>query len=253
MEDTNFSLNSMFLFSFLGIIAMTNLLFAIDLNLTIMKIDAVIKIGGSLVSSPSFLSLCGFIKKISKKYNCIIVPGGGGSDDLVREFDKKFHLSDKTSHRMAILAMDQYGLLLSNLMDGYTIEELKIPKTFPKKPVIFLSSKYMFEKDPLENSWQVTSDSIAAHVAQKLNARKLILVKDVDGIYSSDPQKNPRAKLIKSISARKLLSWKETCVDKFLPKILLKNKLKCYIVNGKHPERIEKILKEKMTTCTQIF
>jgi len=219
-----------------------------------MRLDAVIKVGGSLVDSPRLNELCKTLEKISKKYKCVIVPGGSEFADTVRKFDKKFHFSDKVSDRMAILAIDQYGLLLSHLMDSYLLREIEMPKPFPKKPVIFLPSNYMFEKDPLPNSWDVTSDSIAAHTAQIFKANKLILVKDVDGIFSSDPKKSPKAKLIKRISAKQLLAWnKKTCVDKFLPKILLKNKFLCYIVNGKHPKRIGEILKGKGTVCTEVF
>lgn len=155
---------------------------------------------------------------------------------------------------MAILAIDQYGLFLSHLMNASLLREIRIPKQFPQKPVIFLPSKYIFEKNPLPNSWDVTSDSIAAHIAQRFKAKKLILVKDVDGIFSSDPKKNPKAKLIKKISAKELIFLnKKTCVDRHLPKILVKNKFKCYIVNGKYPKRIESILKEKETIYTEIF
>lgn len=219
-----------------------------------MRLDAVIKVGGSLVASPSLNELCKTLERISKKYKCVIVPGGSEFADIVRKFDKKFHFSDKVSDRMAIFAIDQYGLLLSHLIDSYLLREIRMPKPFPKKCVIFLPSKYMFEKDPLPNSWDVTSDSIAAHTAQMFKANKLILVKDVDGIFSSDPKKNPKAGLIKRISPSQLLAWnKKTCVDKFLPKILLKNKFLCYVVNGEHPERIGEILKGKGTVCTEVF
>jgi len=216
--------------------------------------DAIIKIGGSLANSPHLAELCKILEKISKNFQFLIVPGGGKFADIVRKFDKKFHLPNEISHKMAILAMDQYGLFLSHLMNASLLNKLKIPKTFQKKPIIFLSSEYMFKEDPLPNSWDVTSDSIAAHIAQKFNAPKLILVKNVDGIFSSDPKKNSNAKLIKKISANKLLSWnKKTCVDKFLPKILLKHKIRCYIVNGEYPKRIDEIFKGKKIICTEIF
>ena len=164
-----------------------------------MKLDAVIKIGGSLATTPHLNFLCKNIEEFSKKFRFLIIPGGGEFADIVRKFDKEFHLSDRISDRMAILAMDQYGLLLSHLMNASLLRELKIPKPFPRKPVIFLPSSYMFEEDPLPNSWDVTSDSIAAHIAEKVRVKRLILVKDVDGIYSSDPKKDPKAKLIKKI------------------------------------------------------
>jgi hypothetical protein len=219
-----------------------------------MRLEAVIKIGGSLAKTSSLNGLCKFLEKLSKTHKYLIVPGGSEFSDVVEKFDKKFHLSNQLSHKMAILAMDQYGLLLSNLMNGFLLDEIKVPEHYPKKPVIFLASNYMFTEDPLPNSWDVTSDSIAAHVAQKLKATMFILVKDVDGIFSFDPKKKSDAELIRKISATELLQLnKKTCVDKYLPQVLLERKIKCYVVNGKYPERIDDIFKGKETICTEIF
>ena len=111
----------------------------------------------------------------------------------------------------------------------------------------------MFHEDPLEHSWDVTSDTIAAHVADKLDAKKLILVTDVDGILSEDPKKSPDNKLIQELHAKELQGWnKRTSVDKSLPKTLLQANMDCYIVNGKHPERIRLILENKKTVCTHV-
>lgn len=217
-----------------------------------MRLEAVIKIGGSLATTSSLGILCKFLEKLSEKHRYVIVPGGSEFADIIRKIDKKFHLSNELAHRMAILAMDQYGLFLSHLMNSFLVSDIKMPKPHTKKPVIFLPSNYMSIENPLPNSWDVTSDSIAAHIAKKFNT-KLILVKDVDGIFSSDPNKTTNAKLIKKISAKQLLKMnKKTCVDKHLPKILLKNKIKCYVVNGKYPKRINDILLGKETICTEI-
>ena len=58
----------------------------------------------------------------------------------------------------------------------------------------------MLSEDPLENSWDVTSDSIAVYIADRLQV-KVLLVTDVDGVYTNDPKSNPEAKLIKKLSA----------------------------------------------------
>jgi molybdenum storage protein len=42
-------------------------------------------------------------------------------------------------------------------------------------------------------------------IAEAFGARKMIYVKDEDGLYEADPKKNPNAKLIKKIGVRELL------------------------------------------------
>jgi len=215
-----------------------------------------VKVGGSLADDPASLaSLCQELSVLAKAHGILIVPGGGEFADTVREFDKTYSLSNTVAHKMAILAMDQYGFFLSDITPNsyvsHSLEEISnsAKGTLP----IFLPSKLMFREDPLEHSWDVTSDTIAAYIAGLLHAEKLILVTDVDGIFSEDPKKNVDAKLIEELSAKKLLGWnKRTSVDKTLPKILLKANLDCYVVNGGYPERIKMILENKKTVCTHV-
>jgi len=218
--------------------------------------EAVLKVGGSLADDPASLaSLCQELSVLAKAHGILIVPGGGEFADTVREFDKTYSLSNMVAHKMAILAMDQYGFFLSDITPNsyvsHSLEEISnsVKGTLP----IFLPSKLMFREEPLEHSWDVTSDTIAAYIAGLLHAEKLILVTDVDGIFSEDPKKNVDAKLIEELSAKKLLGWnKRTSVDKTLPKILLKANLDCYVVNGGYPERIKMILENKKTVCTHV-
>ena len=218
--------------------------------------EAVLKVGGSLAEDPASLtSLCQKLSALAKAYRILIVPGGGEFADTVRKFDKTYSLSGMIAHKMAILAMDQYGFFLSDITpNSHVSHSLKeISESVKGMLPIFLPSKLMFREDPLEHSWDVTSDTIAAYIAGLLHAKKLILVTDVDGIFSEDPEKNMDAKLIEELSAEELQGWnKRTSVDKTLPKILLQTNLDCYVVNGGYPERIKLILENKKTVCTHV-
>jgi hypothetical protein len=59
---------------------------------------------------------------------------------------------------------------------------------------IFLPATLLLEGDPFTPSWEVTSDSIAAYIANQLDAPKVVFATDVDGSYPK-PQQNPNAKL----------------------------------------------------------
>lgn len=220
--------------------------------------EAVVKIGGSLADDyASLKAVCRELEMLVRAHRILIVPGGGRFADVVRDFDQEIHLSDDVAHKMAILAMDQFGLLLSYLIDGaqtvYTLKEVrKLSKN--RMPLIFLPSRLMFKKDPLEHSWDVTSDSIAAYVAGQIGSEKLILVTDVNGIFTSDPKRDSKARLKREPFASELLKWgRRTSVDKSLPKILMDSQLNCYVVNGKYPDRIKAILDGEKTLCTRIL
>jgi aspartokinase-like uncharacterized kinase len=218
-------------------------------------VDAVIKVGGSLAGNTEKLrALCQKLSELAKKYAFIVVPGGDGFADVVRDFDKRFSLSPDISHKMAVLTMDQFGLLLSDIMPNSRIFHLlENAKNLSETGIvpIFLPSRLLFKEDPLENSWDVTSDSIAAYVAARVNAEKLVLITDVDGVYTSDPKTGSVATLIERLSAQQLLKLnRQTSVDRCLPKLLLDAQLDCYVVNGLFPERVEAVLAGLLTTCT---
>ncbi len=218
--------------------------------------EAVLKIGGSLDADPIILKkLCQQLSELAKAHKVAVVPGGAEFADTVRKFDKKYELSNRAAHRMAILAMDQYGMFLSDVIpDSFVCYELQeVNKSTKGKLPIFLPSRFMFREDPLENSWDVTSDTIAAYIARELRAEKLVVVTDVNGVFLEDPKIAVNNKLFETLSAKELQSWdKPTSVDNALAKMILQTKMSCYVVNGKHPERIKSILENKKTVCTQI-
>jgi 5-(aminomethyl)-3-furanmethanol phosphate kinase len=216
----------------------------------------VIKIGGSLAANPDKLrALCVKLSILSEDFGLVAVPGGGEFADAIRDADKRFALSPWASHRMAILGMDAYGFLLADITPisilADSAEKAKMGVA-AKKRVIFLPSRLMLAEDPLENSWDVTSDSIAAYVAEKLHAKKILLLTDVDGVFSSDIKTHVDAKLISKISPELLAQEKRTSVDCYLAKLLLKSKIQCFVVNGNFPDRVEAVLKGQETVCTQI-
>jgi 5-(aminomethyl)-3-furanmethanol phosphate kinase len=218
----------------------------------------VVKVGGSLALHPKKLKrLCTKLSEVSKEHKLVLVPGGGEFADVVRKVDRRFKLSAEASHRMAILGMDQYGFLLSDLTkDACIVSQLaNVQKALDMHTLpIFLPSNHMLNDDPLENSWDVTSDSIAAYIASQLHIKRLILITDVDGVYSCDPKTYSDAKLIKKISVKQLQIMDErTCVDKFLPLLLSQSEIQCFVVNGFFPERIEAILEGKKIICTIII
>ena len=70
--------------------------------------------------------LCQELSQLAKTHELVVVPGGAEFADAVRKFDKKYGLSKTVAHKMAILAMDQYGLFLSDIIpDSYVCCDLQ--------------------------------------------------------------------------------------------------------------------------------
>ena len=208
---------------------------------------SVLKIGGRLLYYiEEFKTFCKTLSKLSKNTKILVVPGGGIFADTVRKIQKKIKFSDDTAHWMAILAMDAYAFILKDMIEGseiiYTLEEA----FFRDKTVILAPFSLMKERDPLEHSWRVTSDSIAAYVAHQIGAGLLVLIKDVDGIIDI------KGNMYKEILSEKLSELRESCVDDMLPILIKKYQGECWIVNGRYPKRLEKLVFEGKTFGTKI-
>src|SRR5689334_10982474 len=103
----------------------------------------VIKIGGSLLGSPELKSWLDMLATQSDG-KIVIVPGGGILADAVRESQLLSGISDAVAHRMAVMAMDQYGELLAGINRKLVTadSELEIAERgWQHRAVVWLPSK----------------------------------------------------------------------------------------------------------------
>lgn len=139
----------------------------------------VVKLGGSL-SGGQFLH--GWLDALATHGagRVVVVPGGGPFADQVRAAQQRWRFDDTVAHRMAMLSMAQYGLMLTGLQSGLTpaTDEAEITHVLSdgRVPVWVPSFAQVLD---VPRNWSVTSDSLAARLASRLGARYLILVKSV--------------------------------------------------------------------------
>jgi 5-(aminomethyl)-3-furanmethanol phosphate kinase len=139
----------------------------------------VVKIGGSLLGSPELERWLDVVAKYSDG-KIIIVPGGGVFADAVRDAQKVSKISDACAHKLAVLAMDQFGLVLANMNPALATARTECEideRTWQHRGIVWLPSKMVLNSDSIPKNWDMTSDSLAAWLAQKLCAQHLILVK----------------------------------------------------------------------------
>jgi aspartokinase-like uncharacterized kinase len=142
----------------------------------------VIKLGGSLLGSPA---LAHWLSLLAKHGNgrVVIVPGGSVFADAVRQAQSLSRMSDGLAHELALLAMDQFGLLLAGMQPDLVTatSELEIAERgWQHRAVVWLPSQMVLADATVEQSWRVTSDSLSAWLANKLAADQLLLIKSVD-------------------------------------------------------------------------
>lgn len=212
-----------------------------------MSLDAVLKIGGSLSRGDSLNALCEVISELRKRRSVLIIPGGGNFADQVREADRRYHLDPTAAHNMALLAMDQYGYLLHQLIkDSCLTSDLRVAfnAALSGHVSILLPAAIVMKEDPLPHSWQVTSDSIAAWIAARIGCPRLILLKDVDGLRNADGK-------IEELTIEQLKAHAGG-VDEYLHAVLGANCVETWIVNGLHPSRLVELLDNGLAIATRI-
>ena len=139
----------------------------------------VVKIGGSLLGSPELACWLEVVAKYGDG-KIIIVPGGGLFANAVREVQKISKISDACAHQLAMLAMDQFGLMLANMNSALATARTECEideRTWQHRGIVWLPSHMVLSDDTIPQNWDVTSDSIAAWLAHKLEARHLVLIK----------------------------------------------------------------------------
>jgi 5-(aminomethyl)-3-furanmethanol phosphate kinase len=187
----------------------------------------VVKLGGSLYNHVPEL-VAGLL---ACERPLFIVPGGGMFADAVR----KLRVDDDSAHWMAIAAMDQYGwVIVSQGIRATTL--LKAPE----RPVVFLPYCSMRRHDPVPHSWDVSSDSIAAWIADFLGL-DLLLLKSVDGIVEN-------GKLIKQVK----IPVTTEVVDPYFIPFVLERKITVTIINGSRFDRVDKFLRGETVSGSRI-
>lgn len=136
----------------------------------------VIKVGGSLLGQPQLPQrLNQFLANAHCDRN-IIVAGGGKLVDTVRMWHKIHPISDEWCHQSSVRLMTETARLLSEICGRLPIVS-KISNIPKRGNVILICEHEILSSDQLEASWKVTSDSIAAQIANQLNATELWLLK----------------------------------------------------------------------------
>jgi len=222
----------------------------------------VLRIGGSIVASPTNPRLIGkyaeLLQDLGTKGHKVIVVVGGGA--LARQFIRvggELGLTEDAQDWLAIEVSRLYALLFTLKLDADGRENISTSidealKTLKKRNIVVLGG--------LKPG--MTTDTVAALIAQKIKAQLLVKATDQEGIYTKDPKKYPDAKKLDKITFKDLAQFLtqnrhkagiHQILDPIAVKILQEAKIKTIIVNGFNPENIQRAIEgeEIGTTITE--
>jgi aspartokinase-like uncharacterized kinase len=139
---------------------------------------AVVKLGGSFCRHPRLREIAASIGEGGGR--AVVVPGGGPFADHVRAEQQRIGYDDRAAHRMALLAMAQFGTAVASLSDRLIpatgVEPIRRALAERRVPV-WLPLDILDGAPGVTESWDMTSDSLAAWLAARLSAERLIFLK----------------------------------------------------------------------------
>lgn len=148
--------------------------------------------------------------------------------------------------------------MIGALLSPYGIAELTHAEMVHMLPAMLeISRGVVFNGVPPYDLWEhppvkgldppTGSDAGVLLFAMTTGMKEVIYVRDVDGIYTEDPKKNPKATLIKKTSARDLAKSgpKASCVDSEVVDLLAsaRRPIRVSVINGTKPGALTRTLR----------
>ena len=219
----------------------------------------VLRIGGSVAASPVNPELINkyvqIIRSLKIQGHEVVAITGGGS--LAREF-----IAIAKELGLDVQAQDEIAISVSRLFAQLFLKKLgelactKVALTLEDTAECLKSGKITVMGGLKPG---ITTDAVAALVAEHVNADLLVKGTDQDGIYDKDPRKNPDAVKLDKLSFDVLQNvLSETThkagmhqiIDPEAVKVLKRKRVKLIVVNGFEPENILAALKGQKVGTT---
>jgi dihydroneopterin aldolase len=140
----------------------------------------VVKLGGSVVRSSELPAWLDAIAQSPRPI--VVVPGGGALADEVRSCQGQLGFGDAVAHRMALLAMDQLAWAVAGVRRGFDVgaTEPELRAALERGSVaVWAPYALVAERTDLEESWRLTSDSLALWLAGRIGAARCYLIKSI--------------------------------------------------------------------------
>ena len=146
----------------------------------------VLKLGGSLFDRPDLAERLGAL--LADEPRALVVVGGGAAADAVRDWDRVHRLGEEVAHRLACEALGLTARFVSELLPGAELvaDRDAAGDAWARGKVCVLDlPRFLEHEEPLDphappHTWGTTSDTLAAWVATRWPADRLVMLKSCD-------------------------------------------------------------------------
>ena len=223
-------------------------------NHTEQILRAVVKLGGALFGrdpDPSTIKhmASALTRFVDENNQLVLVAGGGENARTYINAARKLGAEESTCDLLGIQITRANAELLRVAFEGETAAVsarslTRLPELVRANGVVVMGGLQPGQ----------STNAVATLAAEITRAKVLVNATDVDGVYTEDPKKNPRAKLLRTIHVGKLLelamagrvfAGRYELLDPLAVKILERSKIPTRFVSLSNPENILDAIKGK--------
>lgn len=143
----------------------------------------VVKVGGSLLLWKDLRKAMHRWLEVEKRSHAVFIAGGGPLADCIREADQIHQMGEEPCHDLCVELLGVTSRLLAQISGLPVTSDFKrVSQRATSPPVVFDPAPFLKTGEPglpgaLPRNWSVTTDSIAARIAQLVQADELVLLK----------------------------------------------------------------------------
>jgi uridylate kinase len=216
-------------------------------------LKAVLKLGGfAFPGEPGKLLVEEYVKllkELASEHHLVVVTGGGG---VARTYIKAAR-----DMKVPESLCDQIGILVSRLNARLLVDALE-EYAFPKIPVSIGDLKHYFASGKIVAMGGLTpghsTNAVAAIAAETVGAELFVNATDVEGVFTSDPSKDKKAKKLDEVSVSKLteilskadmIAGAYDLMDPLALRIIARSKIPTIILDGREAANVARALKNE--------
>jgi uridylate kinase len=205
----------------------------------------VYSLGGSVIAGrdpESLRKYANALKQLSQDHKIYVVVGGGY---IAREYIEKARAlgaSEVFCDQIGIAATRLNSMLLVAALGDAAPEE--IPSGYSEAAESRHEIVVMGGVSPGQ-----TTDAVSAMLAERVHADHLVIATSVDGVYTSDPETDPKAQKLSKMTPKELVqlamniemkAGSRSPVDPLAAKIIERSSIPTAIVSGRQTENLRK-------------
>ncbi|MDD5337304.1 MAG: UMP kinase [Candidatus ainarchaeum sp.] len=214
----------------------------------------VLSLGGGIINSdgaPNSEFLRTLVKLLREsKYSFGIVTGGGRTARLYAKAAREMGANEFEADEIAIISTSQNAALMVTALGD---------QAYPRAAHNFNEARGAAKEHRIVVMGGtvpgITTDTDAALLAEALHAKRLVNMSNIDGIYDSNPNTNPKARKLKSMKYQELVdlaakndsrkAGENFIFDMLACKIIARSKIEAHFVDGRSLEDLKKAIEGK--------